>query len=118
MFNRTSPYPMYEVWKLVPYHVEGMKTPVKTTKKTYKFVLFARVGELALARSLVMEQSRNTPECYEHISEIPHELREHFMYQFCFNDDRYLTYRRFFLGVPPIDLMRRSLRQDGIIILE
>lgn len=34
--------------------------------------------------------------------------------QFCFDNDLYLKYRRLFIGVPPITLIQRSLRSDGI----
>lgn len=34
--------------------------------------------------------------------------------QFCFDNDLYLKYRRLFINEPPIELIRKSLRSDGI----
>jgi hypothetical protein len=34
--------------------------------------------------------------------------------QFCFFDDRYLVYRRYFIGKPPISKIRTALEQRGL----
>jgi hypothetical protein len=40
-----------------------------------------------------------------------------FINDFCFDDDKYIKYRRYFIGYPPIDKIKESLKNDGIHIL-
>lgn len=41
-------------------------------------------------------------------------LTEKFVDDFCFKDPKYLIYRRFFIGYPPVDDIRGALRNQGI----
>ena len=105
---------MFEVWKLVPFHCPRYEWD----GKTYTLELYARVSDVSQARRLVMEESRRTPECDSFLDDIPHEMRDHFMYQFCFNDDQYFTYRRFFLGRPHLSSLRKQLHAVGLKFIE
>jgi hypothetical protein len=40
-----------------------------------------------------------------------------FAQAFCFDDERYLKYRRFFLGKPDFRALRSSLEQEGVKVL-
>jgi hypothetical protein len=44
------------------------------------------------------------------------ELQKYYE-DFCFNDDRYLRHRRYFLGKPSANKIREQLRQNGIRVL-
>lgn len=37
---------------------------------------------------------------------------------FCFDDDKYLRYRRFFIGPPPLKEIKASLKHNGIQIIK
>lgn len=105
---------MFEVWKLSPYR----STRRKYTHPTYRLVLFARVKDLSLAKSLIIEQTKLTSEYMDIGIDIPHEMRDHFIQQFCFTNDTYVTYRRFFLGRPAISFLRQQLKSVGILLLD
>jgi hypothetical protein len=40
--------------------------------------------------------------------------REAYMNDFCFDDDRYLRFRRYFLGPPPVQAIKKALQNAGI----
>lgn len=44
--------------------------------------------------------------------------RESFYNDFCFDNDLFLTYRRFFIGRPPVAEIRRRLRENGVQVIE
>lgn len=41
-------------------------------------------------------------------------VREAFTNEFCFDNDLYLRYRRYFIGFPPLNAIRAQLTRDGI----
>jgi len=50
------------------------------------------------------------------LQEIPDEKKDEFIREFLFNDDTYIIYRRFFIGLPDIDKMKRCFTCNGISI--
>ena len=46
------------------------------------------------------------------------EVKTEIINKFCFEDDRYLIYRRYFLGPPPIAEISRALKTSGIHVIK
>jgi hypothetical protein len=42
------------------------------------------------------------------------EKRQSFLHEFCFTNDMYLKYRRFFIGSPPLKEIKLALQEEGI----
>jgi hypothetical protein len=45
------------------------------------------------------------------------DAKEDFKKRFCFTEDKYMVYRRYFIGLPPITDMRKALKDDGIMMI-
>jgi hypothetical protein len=45
------------------------------------------------------------------------QQRADFLTEFCFTNDLYLKYRRFFIGAPPLSAMRKALSTEGVKIM-
>ena len=46
------------------------------------------------------------------------EQRVAFAQAFCFDDDRYLKYRRFFLGIPDTKAMGKAYKSEGVRVVQ
>ena len=69
------------------------------------------------AISYIINQSLEHTDLPKFIFNLSGEERTKAINDFCFNDDKYLKYRRFFIGYPPIDQIVNELKNDGIKIL-
>lgn len=47
---------------------------------------------------------------------IDHDQKDEFIRKFCFEDDRYLLQRRFFMGYPDIDHIKKLLIASGVTV--
>ena len=72
---------------------------------------------LAEAKQYVIEKSRLVTDLPLFLVNMDNSKKDAFIEQFCFDDDKYLKYRRFFIGYPPIDKIKDALKKDGVKIL-
>lgn len=84
--------------------------------ETWKVVKDQECESMDEARAYVREKSRIHTELIgvTRYPDLPHQDRLHIIDQFCFDDDRYLLYRRFFIGYPPIEQMKQLLKDQSI----
>jgi len=70
------------------------------------------------AKLYVVEKSKIFTDCIALLGSKSMKLdqtkKNEYYNDFCFNDEKYLLYRRFFLGYPPINEIKRLLRTNGI----
>jgi hypothetical protein len=69
------------------------------------------------AQQYIIEQSRLHTELPRFLVDVSDVDKNDFIWQFCFSNDVYLKYRRFFLGKPPVLQMEKALKTDGIQVV-
>ena len=72
---------------------------------------------LTEAKRFVIEKNRLHSDLVKFEYTLKEEQIPDFLERFCFTDDKYLTDRRFFLGYPPIEKIKKALIKDGIKVL-
>lgn len=72
------------------------------------------------AKEYIINKSRETvPEFVNYTTFLPNGFnKEEAEEQFCFTNDKYLKYRRFFLNSIPFKELKRAMINDGIKVLE
>ena len=75
------------------------------------------------ARAYVIQQSKTHTDLPIHGNTVAPKDKPAFYQAFCFGDgdaggdERYMAFRRFFIGYPPIAAMKAALGRDGIKVL-
>ena len=83
----------------------------------WRFEKDKRFYNLAEAQQYIIEQSRLHTELPRFLVDVSHVDKNDFIWQFCFSNDMYLKYRRFFLGYPPVKEIEKVLKADGIQVV-
>lgn len=83
----------------------------------WRFEKDKRFYKLDEAHQYIIEQSRLHTELPRFLVDVSDVDKNDFIWQFCFGNDMYLKYRRFFLGYPPVKEMEKVLKADGIQIV-
>jgi hypothetical protein len=104
------------VYKITSFSVPDNTYTVGRSEiwKTKKDQTFSSVE---LAKDYIREQSRKHTDLPLYLINIKPEDREHFIDRFCFDDLTFLKHRRFFIGKPDLDLIKKHLKEDGINVL-
>ena len=78
-----------------------------------------KFDSLEEAKIFVIEKNKEHSELPNFSYNIKDECKKKEFYeQFCFSNDKYLKYRRFFIGKPPIKQIENELKKDGIKIVK
>jgi hypothetical protein len=108
----------YEIYRLQVFDL--MKNHFQTDREeSWTIVKEERsFSDLQLARDYVVQQSRIHTDLPIYIYGISStKEKSDVIEQFCFTNDRYMIYRRFFIGYPPVDKIRKALVTAGINVL-
>ena len=66
------------------------------------------------AEYYIREQSIKHTDFLIFAQDLSEKERDLFKDEFCFNNDQYLRYRRYFIGPPPLEAIKATLGKDGI----
>ncbi len=73
------------------------------------------------AKNYILDRSKIFTDCVLLVQPLiargaSNEEKQKFYNGFCFDDDTYIKYRRFFIGKPPIEDIKAALKNDGVKI--
>jgi len=107
---------MYTVYHIitVPSQTNAFTTGRLETWTLKKYNTYSSLEE---ARQVVLDGNIRHSDLLIFADKLCGPERESFYQQFCFDDDKYLAYRRFFLGKPKFSQLKQAIVDQGINVL-
>lgn len=111
-----------EVYKIQIFN-EGSNAYGVARDERWELKLDTTFDNLVEAKEYIRQQSRQSTNLCNFLQQLRETKEEdrkitevQFIDDFCFNDDKYLKYRRFFIGQPDTKLLFKELKNDGIVV--
>jgi hypothetical protein len=113
--------PTYQIYRIQTFD-EGSNSYITARDQRWVTRLDSEFNNLQEAREYIEEKSRQHTDLpifldthRKTILNDPNACSlEDFIEKFLFTEDKYLKYRRFFIGKPPLKLIQKALEADGI----
>lgn len=108
---------MHTIYRLDAYDFSSNNYNVGRAEE-YRFVVHKQTKTYEEAEKEVLQLSRVLPDAIvlrEHVQ--GEENIEKFMKEFCFNDDKYMRYRKYFIDYVPKKQLKKALNAVGINVI-
>lgn len=107
----------YQVYRIMAFAVPNNSHKINRDEnwEVKKDKAFTTEAE---AKQYIIEQSVQKTDLLLFCQSCSPEKKEAFKEEFCFTNDTYLRYRRFFLGYPPTKEIRKALEKDGVRVIK
>jgi len=107
----------YQIYKISTYSIPDNSYKINRDENWIITKVDIHPNSLEEAKNYVIEQSI----IFSDLAIFTHNIQDvndknKFINEFCFTNDVYLKYRRFFIGYPPIKLIKNALIRDGVQI--